>query len=174
MGALCSTVTLHIGTPFSGLWNGRIHAENIVEGWEQWKEHRSNEETTSYCHVRNTLTAEKRKDRLCYSVVMISSSWKIWKETDTAYFCPWRKYYNMSALALCWNGHYSPPRLVFLGLPPKSSHLTPADMGSLAAQSLIESTFTGHSLSVNTMSPDNKTLSGAKPTKAMTMAVFLS
>ena len=32
-GALCSTVTL--GTPFSGLWNGRIDAENIVEGWEQ-------------------------------------------------------------------------------------------------------------------------------------------
>ena len=123
--------------------------------------------------MRNILTAEKRKDRLCYSVVMMSSSWKIWKETDTAYFCPWHKYYNMSALALCWNGHYSPPRLVFLGLPPKSSHLTSANMGSLAAQSLIESTFTVHSLSVNTMSPGNKTLSGAKPTKAMTMAVFL-
>ena len=79
MGAPCSTVTLGTSRGSRLDWNGRRETENVMEGWEQCKEHRSNEET----YLVLLLTAEKREDSLCYSVVMMSSGRKIWKETGT-------------------------------------------------------------------------------------------
>ena len=75
MGALCSTVTLGTIRGSRLDWNGRRETENVVEGWEQCKEHRSNEET----YLVLLLTAEKREDRRCYSVVMMSSGWRYGK-----------------------------------------------------------------------------------------------